>query len=109
MLEILIKMWYTFFEVVVMIHSIQSCAFSGHRPKSFSFGYDETSVDFQVLRSKMFYFFGTLHHSKNILSKSCLGICVQVRTFFERMQAGINLGLGHGVILLRSVKWFASV
>jgi len=88
MLEILIKMWYTFFEVVVMIHSIQSCAFSGHRPKSFSFGYDETSVDFQLLRSKM----------KNTIIQVCNAGC---RAFYCGMAEGVDLWCGEIVLELK--------
>lgn len=70
-----------------MIETINSCAFTGHRPSSFSFGYDETHPDYYSLRSKL----------KNTIIQVCNAGC---RTFYCGMAEGVDLWGGEIVLEL---------
>ncbi len=71
-----------------MKENISSCAFTGHRPKSFSFGYDESSPEFEELRIRM----------KNTIIQVCNAGC---RTFFCGMAEGADLWCGEIVLELK--------
>lgn len=70
-----------------MFGEIKSCCFTGHRPKAFSFGYDEENEEFLALRSKM----------KNTIIQVCNAGC---RTFFCGMAEGVDLWCGEIVLEL---------
>jgi len=72
-----------------MIQSIKSCAFTGHRPRSFEFGYDESSEQFAELRSRM----------KNTIIQVCNAGC---RTFYCGMAEGVDLWCGELVLELQN-------
>lgn len=57
---------------------IRSCAFTGHRPRSFSFGYDETHPAFLALRERM----------KNCIVQALNAGC---RRFYCGMAEGVDL------------------
>lgn len=70
------------------MQNISSCSFTGHRPKAFSFGYDESSPEFLDLRNKI----------KNTIIQVCNSGC---RTFFCGMAEGVDLWCGEIVLELR--------
>ena len=72
-----------------MVDSIKSCSFTGHRPRSFSFGYDESSSDFLELRNKI----------KNTIIQVCNAGC---RTFYCGMAEGVDLWCGEVVLELQN-------
>ncbi len=61
-----------------MIRKIHSCSFTGHRPRSFSFGFDENSEEFQLLQSRI----------RNAVIQVCNLGC---RTFYCGMAEGADL------------------
>ena len=67
---------------------ISSCSFTGHRPKSFSFGYDENSVEFLELKNKI----------KNTVIQVCNAGC---RTFYCGMAEGADLWCAEVVLELK--------
>lgn len=71
-----------------MVENIESCAFTGHRPRSFSFGFDESSPDFLELRNRM----------KNTIIQVCNAGC---RTFYCGMAEGVDLWCGEIVLELQ--------
>ncbi len=71
-----------------MIDTIHSCAFTGHRPKSFAFGYDESSPEFLALKAKL----------KNTIIQVCNAGC---RTFYCGMAEGVDLWCGEIVLELQ--------
>ncbi len=71
-----------------MIDSIKTCAFTGHRPRSFSFGFDESSDEFLELRSKI----------KNTIIQICNAGC---RTFYCGMAEGVDLWCGEIILELK--------
>ncbi len=71
-----------------MIDKITSCAFTGHRPKTFSFGYDESSPEFAELYSKI----------KNLIIQVCNHGC---RTFLCGMAEGVDLWCAEIVLELK--------
>ena len=72
-----------------MINIIKSCAFTGHRPRSFSFGYDEKSEEFLELRNRI----------KNTIIQVCNAGC---RTFYCGMAEGVDLWCGEIVLELKN-------
>ena len=71
-----------------MIENIKSCAFTGHRPRSFSFVYDENSQEFSELKNKI----------KNTIIQVCNAGC---RVFYCGMAEGVDLWCGETVLELR--------
>ena len=71
-----------------MLDSIKTCAFTGHRPRSFSFEYDESSPEFLELRNRI----------KNTIIQICNAGC---RTFFCGMAEGVDLWCGEIVLELK--------
>lgn len=71
-----------------MINNLNSCAFTGHRPRSFSFGYDEQSSEFLELKNRI----------KNTIIQVCNAGC---RTFYCGMAEGVDLWCGEIVLELR--------
>ncbi len=71
-----------------MVRNIQSCAFTGHRPRSFSFGGNESSKEFEELRIKI----------KNTIIQVCNAGC---RTFYCGMAEGVDLWCGEIVLELQ--------
>ncbi len=72
-----------------MINNIKSCAFTGHRPRSFSFGFDEQSEGFFELRNRI----------KNTIIQVCNAGC---RTFYCGMAEGVDLWCGEIVLELKN-------
>lgn len=70
------------------MNRIESCAFTGHRPRSFSFGYDEELPDFQNLILKI----------KNCIIQVCNSGC---RTFYCGMAEGVDLWCGELILEMR--------
>lgn len=66
----------------------KSCSFTGHRPKAFSFGYDENSDDFLELKNRI----------KNTIIQVCNAGC---RVFYCGMAEGTDLWCGEVVLELR--------
>ncbi len=73
---------------VFMEKNISSCAFTGHRPKSFSFGYDESSAEFEELKIKI----------RNTITQVCNAGC---RTFYCGMAEGADLWCGEIVLEIK--------
>lgn len=71
-----------------MISNISSCSFTGHRPRSFSFGYDETSPEYLSLRQRI----------RNVIVQVCNAGC---RTFYCGMAEGVDLWCGELILELR--------
>ena len=71
-----------------MISNIQSCSFTGHRPRTFSFGYNEETSEFVALRQRM----------RNTIIQVCNAGC---RTFYCGMAEGVDLWCGELVLELR--------
>ena len=71
-----------------MITNISSCAFTGHRPKSFSFGYNENTQEFLDLKERM----------KNSIIQACNAGC---RTFYCGMAEGVDLWCAEIVLEIR--------
>ena len=71
-----------------MISNILSCSFTGHRPRSFSFGFDESSPEFAQLRQRI----------RNTIIQVCNAGC---RTFYCGMAEGVDLWCGELVLELR--------
>lgn len=71
-----------------MVESIKSCAFTGHRPRAFSFGFDESSREFYELRNRI----------KNTIIQVCNAGC---RTFYCGMAEGVDLWCGEIVLELK--------
>ncbi len=71
-----------------MLENIQTCAFTGHRPRSFSFGSDESSEEFAELSNKI----------KNTIIQVCNAGC---RTFYCGMAEGVDLWCAEIVLELR--------
>ena len=71
-----------------MLENIKSCAFTGHRPRSFSFEYDENSEEFLELRTKI----------KNTIIQVCNSGC---RKFYCGMAEGVDLWCGEIVLELK--------
>ncbi len=71
-----------------MMNYIERCAFTGHRPKSFSFGYNEDSPEFGVLINKI----------RNSIIQACNAGC---RTFYCGMAEGVDLWCGEIVLELK--------
>ena len=69
------------------MEEIRSCAFTGHRPRSFSFGYDETSASYLALRERM----------KNCIIQAMNAGC---RRFYCGMAEGVDLWCGEIVLEL---------
>ncbi|MBP5289033.1 MAG: DUF1273 family protein [Clostridia bacterium] len=69
------------------MNEIRSCAFTGHRPKSFSFGYDETDPAFTELKNRM---------------RSCViqALNAGCRRFYCGMAEGVDLWCGEIVLEL---------
>ncbi len=70
------------------MNHIECCAFTGHRPKSFSFGYNEDSPEFQNLMLKI----------KNCIIQVCNAGC---RTFYCGMAEGVDLWCGELVLEMK--------
>ena len=70
------------------MEEIRSCAFTGHRPKSFSFGYDESDPDFTALRNRM----------QSAIVQACNAGC---RRFYCGMAEGVDLWCGEIVWEMR--------
>ncbi len=71
-----------------MLDTIKSCAFTGHRPRSFSFGFDESAYEFLELRNRI----------KNTIIQVCNAGC---RTFYCGMAEGVDLWCGEIVLELK--------
>ncbi len=69
--------------------TVLSCAFTGHRPNSFSFGYDESSGDFLELRNRI----------RNTIVQVCNAGC---RTFYCGMAEGADLWCGELVLEMQN-------
>ena len=85
-------MWYSDKKMIgeeMLKETIRSCAFTGHRPKSFSFGYSEDSKEFQMLYTKM----------KNTVIQVCNAGC---RRFYCGMAEGVDLWCGEIVLSLQN-------
>lgn len=72
----------------IMISRIKSCSFTGHRPKTYSFGYDESSESFLALYDQI----------KNTIIQVCNAGC---RTFYCGMAEGADLWCGEIVLNLK--------
>ncbi len=72
-----------------MIETIKTCAFTGHRPKSFSFGYNENTEEFLQLKNRI----------RNSIIQLCNGGC---RTFYCGMAEGADLWCGEIVLELQN-------
>lgn len=68
--------------------NIKSCSFTGHRPKSFSFGFDENSKEFLELRNRI----------RNTIVQVCNEGC---RVFYCGMAEGVDLWCAELVLELR--------
>ncbi len=66
-----------------------TCAFTGHRPSSFSFGYDEENANCQTLKLLM-------------ASQTMLLIENGATTFFTGMALGVDTWGAENAILIRS-------
>lgn len=72
-----------------MKKNIFSCAFTGHRPRSFPFGYDESSVLFSDLKNRI----------KNTVIQLCNAGC---RVFYCGMAEGADLWCAEVVLELQN-------
>ena len=72
-----------------MLENINSCAFTGHRSRSFSFGSDESSAEFFELKNRI----------KNTIIQVCNAGC---RTFYCGMAEGVDLWCGEIVLELQN-------
>lgn len=70
------------------MNSIERCAFTGHRPRSFPFGYDESSPEFESLMMKI----------KNCIIQVCNSGC---RTFYCGMAEGVDLWCGELILEMK--------
>ena len=70
------------------MNQIERCAFTGHHPRSFSFGYNEDSPEFRNLISKI----------KNCIIQVCNSGC---RTFYCGMAEGVDLWCGELIVEMR--------
>lgn len=71
-----------------MIQQYKTCSFTGHRPRSFSFGYQEESEEFKALRVRI----------KNTLIQICNCGC---RTFYCGMAEGVDLWCGEIILEIK--------
>ena len=71
-----------------MISKLSSCAFTGHRPRSFSFGYREDSPEFCRLQERI----------RNTIVQVCNAGC---RVFYCGMAEGVDLWCGEIVLNMR--------
>ena len=71
-----------------MLDNITSCSFTGHRPRSFSFEYNESSAEFSALRTRI----------KNTIIQVCNAGC---RKFYCGMAEGVDLWCGEIVLELK--------
>ena len=71
-----------------MIENISACSFTGHRPHSYSFGFDESDPAFLELRTRI----------KNTLIQICNAGC---RTFYCGMAEGADLWCGELVLEIK--------
>lgn len=69
--------------------TVLSCAFTGHRPNSFSFGYNESSPDFLELKNRI----------RNTIIQVCNAGC---RTFYCGMAEGVDLWCGELVLEMQN-------
>ncbi len=70
------------------MQTIQACSFTGHRPKSFSFGADETSAEFAEFYQRL----------RNTIIQVCNAGC---RRFYCGMAEGVDLWCAEIVLSLR--------
>ena len=73
------------------MRNIERCAFTGHRPKAFSFGYDESSPDFEALMNRV----------RNCIIQACNA---GGRTFYCGMAEGADLWCGEMVVDMKDCK-----
>ena len=69
--------------------NVLSCAFTGHRPQSFSFGYDETSAEFKALMGRV----------RNCIIQACNAGC---RDFYCGMAEGADLWCGEMIVDMKN-------